>query len=123
MLDPALASSGCPVRVVRRFLVVLDGANGQYPWTLPAVRRYLRFGHRSFVEEGGTMAGTAAENPVRAAVDRAADEMIYIGPDHPYYPLLADLVSAVGKAWQQGFEQGRRGGHEPNPYTWARQEE
>ena len=75
------------------------------------------------MEEGGTMAGTAAENQVRAAVDRAADEMIYIGPDHPYYPLLADLVSAVGKAWQQGFEQGRRGGHEPNPYMWARREE
>jgi hypothetical protein len=49
--------------------------------------------------------------------------MIYIGPDHPYYPLLADLVSAVGDAWQQRFEQGRLGSHRPNPYTWARRDE
>jgi hypothetical protein len=51
------------------------------------------------------MTGPATENQVRAAVDRAADEMIYIGPGRPYYLVLADLVSAVGKAWQQGFEQ------------------
>ena len=65
------------------------------------------------------MTGTPADNPVRAAVDKAEDEMIFIGPDHPYYPLLAELVSAVGKAWQQGYEQGRNGGHHPNPYTWT----
>ncbi|MET3934434.1 hypothetical protein [Arthrobacter sp. OAP107] len=69
------------------------------------------------------MSSPATENEVRAAVDRATDEMIYIGPDHPYYPLLAGLVSAVGKAWQQGFEQGMRGSREPNPYTWARRDE
>jgi hypothetical protein len=69
------------------------------------------------------MTRPASEDQVRATVDRAAEEMIYIGPDHPYYPLLADLVSAVGKAWQQGYEQGRRGGREPNPYTWARRDE
>jgi hypothetical protein len=51
-------------------------------------------------------------------VDKAEDEMIYIGPDHPYYPLLAELVAAVGKAWQQGYEQGRHGGNHANPYSW-----
>ncbi len=64
------------------------------------------------------MVGKAAENQVRAAVDKAAEEMIYIGPDHPYYPLLAELVSAVGKAWQQGYEHGRHGGPRANPYGW-----
>ncbi|WP_163167572.1 hypothetical protein [Arthrobacter sp. Alg241-R88] len=68
------------------------------------------------------MIGRAAENQVRAAVDKAAEEMIYIGPDHPYYPLLAELVSAVGKAWQQGYEHGRRGGHHANPYLWSTSE-
>ncbi len=64
------------------------------------------------------MFGNTAENQVRAAVDKAEEEMIYIGPDHPYYPLLAELVSAIGKAWQQGYEHGRLGGHQPNPYVW-----
>lgn len=64
------------------------------------------------------MIGPAAENQVRAAVEKAAEEMIYIGPDHPYYPLLAELVSAIGKAWQQGYERGRRGGNHTNPYLW-----
>ena len=58
---------------------------------------------------------------VRAAVDRATDEMIFIGPDHPYYRLLADLVTAVGNAWQQGYEQGKLG-PQVNPYTWRRPE-
>ena len=70
-----------------------------------------------------TMADPAAGNEVRAALDRATDELIFIGPDHPYYALLSDLVSAVGKAWQQGYEQGRWGGHEPNPYIWGRPDE
>jgi hypothetical protein len=69
------------------------------------------------------MSGPVEENLVRAAVDKAGDEMIFIGPDHPYYPLLAELVAAVGKAWQQGYEQGRRGGNHPNPYTWNSPEE
>jgi hypothetical protein len=30
------------------------------------------------------MTGNPADNPVRAAVDKAEDEMIFIGPDHPY---------------------------------------
>jgi len=55
---------------------------------------------------------------IRAVLDRARDEMIFIGPDHPYYPLLADLVSAVGNAWQQGYDQGNRG-RQVNPYTWS----
>jgi hypothetical protein len=69
------------------------------------------------------MSGPVEENLVRVAVDKAEDEMIFIGPDHPYYPLLAELVAAVGKAWQQGYEQGRRGGNHPNPYSWKRPEE
>jgi hypothetical protein len=69
------------------------------------------------------MTGPAGENQVRAAVDKAEDEMIFIGPDHPYYPLLADLVAAVGKAWQQGYEHGRHGGHPVNPYAWGAREE
>ena len=69
------------------------------------------------------MSSPLGENQVRAAVDKAEDEMIYIGPDHPYYPLLAELVTAVGKAWQQGYEQGRHGGHPANPYAWNKPEE
>jgi hypothetical protein len=69
------------------------------------------------------MSGLAEENPVRAAVDKGEDEMIFIGPDHPYYPLLAELVAAVGKAWQQGYEQGRHGGKSSNPYAWNSPEE
>ena len=65
------------------------------------------------------MTASPDNNPVRAALDKAEDEMIYIGPDHPYYPLLAELAAAVGKAWQQGFDQGRSGGHRGNPYTWS----
>jgi hypothetical protein len=61
------------------------------------------------------MSGPVEENLVRVAVDKAEDEMIFIGPDHPYYPLLAELVAAVGKAWQQGYEEGQNGVH-PNPY-------
>lgn len=64
------------------------------------------------------MTGVPASNPVRAALDKAEDEMIYIGPDHPYYPLLAELAAAVGQAWQQGYEAARAGGPQPNPYTW-----
>ena len=66
------------------------------------------------------MTSPTRDNQIRAAIDRATEEMIFIGPDHPYYFLLADLVTAVGKAWQQGYEQGRRGGLHPNPYGWSR---
>ena len=82
---------------------------------------YIRCEPPSSKQEG-TMIGPAAENQVRAAVDKAAEEMIYIGPDHPYYPLLAELVSAVGKAWQQGYGLGRRNGHHVNPYLWGSSE-
>jgi hypothetical protein len=30
----------------------------------------------------------AEGNAVRAAVEKAREEMLFIGPDHPYYPLL-----------------------------------
>jgi hypothetical protein len=65
------------------------------------------------------MTGAGMGNQVRAAVDKAREEMIFIGPDHPYYPLLAELVSAIGKAWQQGYEQGCGSGQHINPYTWS----
>jgi hypothetical protein len=47
--------------------------------------------------------------------------MIFIGPDHPYYPLLAGLVAAVRVAWQQGFDHCRSGGSGANPYGWDTQ--
>lgn len=52
-------------------------------------------------------------------IDTAREEMIFIGPDHPYYPLLAGLVAAVRDAWQQGFDHCRSGGSGANPYGWA----
>jgi hypothetical protein len=51
-------------------------------------------------------------------IDKARDEMIFIGPDHPYYPLIADLVTAVRDAWQQGYDHRRGGGSDSNPYGW-----
>jgi hypothetical protein len=62
--------------------------------------------------------GTGTENDIRVVVDRAQEEMIFIGPDHPYYPLLAGLVSAVAGAWQQGYDHRRAGGRDNNPYRW-----
>jgi hypothetical protein len=60
--------------------------------------------------------GTDTENEIRAVVEKAQEEMIFIGPDHPYYPLLADLVSAVARAWEQGYDHRRAGGRDGNPY-------
>lgn len=51
-------------------------------------------------------------------IDTAREEMIFIGPDHPYYPLLAGLVSAVRDAWQHGYDHCRGGGSGTNPYGW-----
>lgn len=59
------------------------------------------------------------DNKILAVIDKAREEMIFIGPDHPYYPLLADLVSAVEEAWQQGYAHRRAGGAEDNPYRWT----
>jgi hypothetical protein len=47
---------------------------------------------------------------------RAEEEMIFLGPDHPSYALLADLVSSVRTAWQEGYEFGRHGAA-ANPYA------
>lgn len=58
------------------------------------------------------------ELQIRAVIDQAQDELIFIGPDHPYYPLLTGLVSAIGVAWQQGYDQRRAGGPDANPYRW-----
>ena len=60
----------------------------------------------------------AEGNTVRAAVEKAREEMLFIGPDHPYYPLLAEMVNAVEKAWQQGYDAHRSGGPKSNPYNW-----
>jgi hypothetical protein len=49
-------------------------------------------------------------------LNRAEEEMIFLGPDHPYYPLLADLVGSVRRAWQEGYEAGRHQGAAGNPY-------
>jgi hypothetical protein len=53
---------------------------------------------------------------IRNVLDRAGEEMIFLGPDHPMYELLAALVASVRGAWQEGYEQGINGGREGNPY-------
>lgn len=58
------------------------------------------------------------DNKIRATIDQAREEMIFLGPDHPYYALLAGLVSAVEGAWRQGYDHGRAGGTDHNPYGW-----
>jgi hypothetical protein len=60
----------------------------------------------------------AEGNTVRAAVEKAREEMLFIGPDHPYYPLLAEMVTAVERAWQQGYDAQRNGKPKSNPYSW-----
>ena len=60
-----------------------------------------------------------ATNDIREIIDKAREEMIFIGPDHPYYPLLSGLVSAIGDAWQQGYDHHRSGGADTNPYRWT----
>ncbi|WP_104139085.1 hypothetical protein [Arthrobacter sp. ZGTC131] len=57
-----------------------------------------------------------SEKDIRVIIERAREEMIYIGPDHPYYPLLADLVTVIPEAWQQGYDSHRAGGPGANPY-------
>ena len=49
-------------------------------------------------------------------LNRAGEEMVYIGPDHPTYELLAGLVASVHQAWQEGYDHGRRGDADHNPY-------
>jgi hypothetical protein len=56
--------------------------------------------------------------PVWVAVEKAREEMLFIGPDHPYYPLLAEIVAAVEAAWQQGYDAHRNGQPNSNPYSW-----
>ena len=59
-----------------------------------------------------------SEKEVLVIIDRTREEMIYIGPDHPYYPLLSDLVSAIPDAWQQGYNSRQAGRSSVNPYRW-----
>jgi hypothetical protein len=59
-----------------------------------------------------------SEKHVLVIIDRAREEMIYIGPDHPYYPLLSDLVSAIPDAWQQGYNSYKADRSSINPYGW-----
>jgi hypothetical protein len=63
-------------------------------------------------------AAMRSEKDVLVIIDRAREEMIYIGPDHPYYPLLSDLVSAIPDAWQQGYNSHQAGRSSINPYRW-----
>lgn len=58
-------------------------------------------------------------NDIGRIIDMAREEMLFIGPDHPYYPLLAGLVVAVRDAWQQGYDECRDGGSGANPYGWS----
>jgi len=60
----------------------------------------------------------AEGNTAQAAVEKAREEMLFIGPDHPYYPLLAEMVTAVETAWQQGYDAHRNGRPKSNPYSW-----
>lgn len=60
----------------------------------------------------------ANDDKIHAMIDRAREEMIFIGPDHPYYALLAGLVSAIEGAWQQGYDHRCAGGTDDNPYRW-----
>ncbi|MBD1541929.1 hypothetical protein G9E11_06630 [Arthrobacter sp. IA7] len=57
-------------------------------------------------------------NAVQEAIEKAREEMLFIGPDHPYYPLLAEMVTAVEAAWRQGYEARRAGRPNSNPYSW-----
>jgi hypothetical protein len=64
-------------------------------------------------------AAMRSEKDVLVIMDRAREEMmIFIGPDHPYYPLLYDLVSAIPDAWQQGYNSHQAGRSSINPYRW-----
>jgi len=47
---------------------------------------------------------------------RAEEEMIFLGPDHPMYGLLAELASSVRAAWQEGHDAARHGAGSANPY-------
>jgi hypothetical protein len=53
---------------------------------------------------------------IRDLLVRAEEEMIFLGPDHPTYSLLAGLVASVRDAWQEGYDHARRGGSAENPY-------
>ncbi|NKX50389.1 hypothetical protein HER39_07380 [Arthrobacter deserti] len=53
---------------------------------------------------------------IRDLLVRAEEEMIFVGPDHPSYDLLAGLVASVRDVWQEGYDHGRRGGAPDNPY-------
>jgi hypothetical protein len=57
-------------------------------------------------------------NAVQEAIEKAREEMLFIGPDHPYYPLLAEMVTAVEEAWRQGYDAHRAGRSNTNPYSW-----
>jgi hypothetical protein len=70
------------------------------------------------MQSGWDDACMAEGNAVQAAVEKARDEMLFIGPDHPYYPLLAEMVTAVETAWQQGYDAHRTGRPKSNPYSW-----
>jgi hypothetical protein len=54
-------------------------------------------------------------NDIREITDKAGRDY-FIGPDRPYYALLAGLESVIGGAWQHGYDHHRTGGSETDPY-------
>ncbi|WP_458111978.1 hypothetical protein M1D88_17225 [Arthrobacter sp. R1-13] len=52
---------------------------------------------------------------IQMVLEKADEEMIFLGPDHPYYGLLAALVTSVRNAWQEGYDSAS-GGPAENPY-------
>jgi hypothetical protein len=54
---------------------------------------------------------------IQAVLEKAGEEMIFLGPDHPYYRLLADLVASVRNAWQEGYDSASVSPAE-NPYRY-----
>jgi hypothetical protein len=55
---------------------------------------------------------------IQGILEKAGEEMIFLGPDHPYYELLAGLTASVRQAWQEGYDQGAQRGPAENPYKY-----
>lgn len=55
---------------------------------------------------------------IQRVLEKAREEMIFLGPDHPYYELLAALAASVRQAWQEGYDHNALGGPAENPYQY-----
>jgi hypothetical protein len=56
---------------------------------------------------------------IQAVLEKAGEEMIFLGPDHPYHGLLAALAASVRSAWQEGYDHCASGGPAENPYGFG----